>query len=90
MNKTDMTRRIAEKTGRTLTEAEISLTAVLEAIEEALARGDTVRLMGFGTFLVKQREKRRGRNPQTGEVINIPARKVPMFKAGAQLKESVQ
>ncbi len=85
-----MIRRIAEKTGSTLKDAEQSLTAVLEAIEETMSKGGEVRLIGFGTFSVKKREARSGRNPQTGKEIKIPARKVPVFKPGAQLKEAVK
>lgn len=85
-----MIRRIAEKTGSTLRDAEKSLTAVLEAIEETMKKGGEVRLIGFGTFSVKKREARSGRNPQTGKEIKIPARKVPAFRAGAQLKEAVK
>lgn len=90
MNKSDMIRRIAEKTGSTLKDAEKSLTAVLETIEETMSKGDEVRLIGFGTFSVKKREARSGRNPQTGKAIKIPARKIPVFKPGAQLKEAVK
>lgn len=85
-----MIRRIAEKTGSTLKDAEKSLTAVLETIEETMSKGDEVRLIGFGTFSVKKREARSGRNPQTGKAIKIPARKIPVFKPGAQLKEAVK
>ncbi|NPV26918.1 MAG: HU family DNA-binding protein [Firmicutes bacterium] len=89
MNKTELVSSVAEKTDITKKEAEKVVTAVFESIEEALGRGDKVQLVGFGTFEVRTREARKGRNPQTGEEIEIPATKVPAFKAGKALKDAV-
>ncbi|NLW07134.1 MAG: HU family DNA-binding protein, partial [Clostridia bacterium] len=80
---------VAEKTDLTKKEAERVVTAVFETIEEALAEGDKVQLVGFGTFEVKERAARIGRNPRTGEQIEIAATRVPVFKAGKALKEAV-
>lgn len=90
MNKSDIIRRIAEKIGRTQKDAEAALTAVIETVKEAMTKGGEVRLVDFGTFSVKKREARNGRNPQTGAVIKIPARKVPVFKAATKLKDAVK
>lgn len=89
MNKTELIARVAEKTNLTKKVAGDAVEAVLESITEALAGGDKVTLVGFGTFEVRSRAARRGVNPATGETINIPASKVPAFKAGKQLKETV-
>ncbi|MFO7265523.1 MAG: HU family DNA-binding protein [Limnochordales bacterium] len=89
MNKTELIARVAEKTNLTKKAAGDAVEAVLEAITEALAGGDKVTLVGFGTFEVRNRAARRGVNPATGEAINIPASRVPAFKAGKQLKEMV-
>lgn len=87
MNKAELVSVIAEKTDMTKKDAEKALNAVLSAIEEALKKGDKVQLVGFGTFEVKERAARKGRNPQTGQEIEIPASKVPVFKPGKLLKE---
>jgi Bacterial nucleoid DNA-binding protein len=89
VNKTELIARVAEKTNLTKKAAGDAVEAVLEAITEALAGGDKVTLVGFGTFEVRNRAARRGVNPATGEAINIPASRVPAFKAGKQLKEMV-
>lgn len=89
MNKTDLVSNIAEKTEFTKKDAEKALNAVLATIEEALAKGDKVQLVGFGTFEVRERAARTGRNPQTGEDIQIAAAKVPAFKPGKALKDAV-
>lgn len=89
MNKTELVASIAEKSAITKKDAEKVLGAVLASIEEALANGDKVQLVGFGTFEVRERSARSGRNPKTGEVINIDAAKVPAFKAGKALKDAV-
>lgn len=89
MNKTELIARVAEKTNLTKKVAGDAVEAVLESITEALAGGDKVTLVGFGTFEVRSRAARRGVNPATGETIDIPASKVPAFKAGKQLKETV-
>ena len=80
---------MAEKAGVSKNDAEKALAAVIGSIEEALVAGDKVQLIGFGTFEVKERAEREGRNPSTGETIKIAASKVPGFKAGAALKKSV-
>ena len=71
-------------------EAALALTATLAAIQKALKKGDAVTLVGFGTFSVTKRKARTGRNPQTGAVIKIAAKKVPVFKAGKGLKDAVK
>ncbi|MEW6724238.1 MAG: HU family DNA-binding protein [Bacillota bacterium] len=88
MNKQDLVNVMAEKSGLTKKDSEKAMDALLEAIGEALAKGDKVALVGFGTFEVKDRAARVGRNPQTGEEIRIAATKVPTFKAGKMLKDS--
>ena len=87
MNKTDLVATVAEKTGLTKKDAEKAVTAVFSAVEEALANGDKVQLVGFGTFEVRERKERKGQNPQTKKPITIPATKVPAFKPGKQLKD---
>lgn len=89
MNKAELVSSVAEKADLTKKEAERVVNAVFASVEEALAKGDKVQLVGFGTFEVREREARKGRNPQTGEEINIPATKVPAFKAGKALKDAV-
>ncbi|MBM7855975.1 DNA-binding protein HU-beta [Desulfohalotomaculum tongense] len=89
MNKAELISSVAEKTELTKKDAEKAVNALLESISEALASGDKVQLVGFGTFDVSERKERKGRNPQTGEEIIIPATKVPTFKAGKALKEMV-
>lgn len=90
MNKTELVSSIAEKSELTKKDAEKALNALFASIEEALARGEKVQLVGFGTFEVRERKARTGRNPQTGEEIQIAAAKVPAFKAGKALKEAVE
>ena len=90
MNKADLVAVVAQKAGITKRDAEKSVNAVVEGIQEALSRGDKVSLVGFGTFWVRPREARKGRNPRTGEEIEIEARNVPAFKAGKMLKDSVE
>ena len=89
MNKSDLIAAIAAKTGETKKSAEASLNAMTEAITEALVKGDKVQLVGFGSFEVRKRAARKGRNPQTKEEIKIPASKAPVFKAGKALKDVV-
>ena len=89
MNKSDLISAIAAKTGETKKSAEASLNAVTEAITEALVKGEKVQLVGFGSFEVRKRAARKGRNPQTKEEIKIPASKSPVFKAGKALKDVV-
>ena len=89
MNKTEMIAQVASKSGLSKKDAEKALAAVVDTITEALANGDKVQLVGFGTFETKQREARIGRNPKTKESIEIPATRVPGFKAGRALKDAV-
>jgi DNA-binding protein HU-beta len=89
MNKTDLINRVAELTQSSKKDAAKSVEAVFEAITEALRKGDKVQLIGFGNFEVKEQAARKGRNPQTGEEIEIPASNKVHFKAGKQLKEAV-
>jgi len=89
MNKSDLVAAIADGSGLTKADAARALSATTDAISGALAGGDTVAITGFGSFLVRERAARTGRNPQTGATIQIAASKVPAFKAGKLLKESV-
>lgn len=89
MNKSELVSSVAEKAELTKKDAEKAVNALFSAIEEALAKGDKVQLVGFGTFEVRERSARKGRNPQTGEEIEIAAAKVPAFKAGKALKDAV-
>ena len=89
MNKNELINAVAEKAALSKKDAEAAVTAALDAVAAALAEGDEVRLVGFGTFEVKKREARIGRNPKTKEEIKIPATKVPAFKAGKALKDAV-
>jgi nucleoid DNA-binding protein len=82
-------RRVAKVTC-TKKEADVAISAALAAIQKALKKGDSVTLVGFGTFSVSKRKARKGRNPQTGEAIKIAAKKVPVFKAGKGLKDAVK
>ena len=87
MNKSDLIGKMAEKSAMTKKDSEKALKALIESVEEALAKGDKVQLVGFGTFEVKERKARVGRNPRTREEIKIPASKAPIFKAGKDLKD---
>ena len=89
MNKTELVANVAEKAGLSKKDAEKARGAVIESIEEALVEGDKVQLIGFGTFEVKDRAARTGRNPQTGKEIKIAASRNPVFKAGKALKDAV-
>ena len=90
MNKTELVTAVAEKASLTKKDADQAVSAVFDAITEALAGGDKVQLVGFGNFEVKERAARTGRNPKTKETINIPASKSPGFKAGKGLKDAVR
>ncbi len=90
MNKTELVDLVAEKTGMSKKDSEKALKAVLEGITDGLVRGNKVQLVGFGTFEVRQRKAREGRNPATGEKIKIKALKVPAFKPGKALKDKVK
>lgn len=89
MNKSDLINAIAEESGLTKADAGRALDATLTSATNALKGGDSISLIGFGTFSVKERSARTGRNPQTGETIQIKASKIPSFKAGKTLKDSV-
>ena len=87
MNKVTLVPKIAEKSGLSKKQAELALGAFIDSVTEALKEGDKVQLMGFGTFEVKERAARTGRNPSTGATIEIPASKTPTFKAGKGLRD---
>ena len=89
MNKAELINAVAEKAALSKKGSEAAVNAALEAITAALADGEKVQLVGFGSFEVKKREERVGRNPKTNEEIKIPASKVPAFKAGKALKDAV-
>lgn len=90
MNKTELIKQVAQETNLTQKDATASVQAVLDQITQALAKGDSVQFIGFGTFEVRERSARTGRNPQTGEEMFIPGGKTPTFKAGKSLKEAVK
>ncbi len=89
MNKTELINAVAEKSGVTKKDAEKTVNAVLAAVTETLSAGENVQIAGFGTFEVRQRAEKQGRNPRTGETITVPAASVPAFKAGKGLKDAV-
>lgn len=89
MNKTELIAAVATKTGLTKKDTEATVSAALESIVAALAEGDKVQLPGFGTFEVKHREARTGRNPRTGETMEIAASNAPSFKPGKAMKDAV-
>jgi len=89
MNKGELIDEIATKAGVTKKDADAALTATLEAIVEAVASGDKVTLVGFGSFEPRERQAREGRNPKTGDKMDIAATKVPVFAAGKLFKEKV-
>lgn len=89
MNKTDLVSSIASKSGLNKKNSEAALNAFLSSVEESLVKGEKVVLVGFGTFEVRRRAARKGRNPQTRQEINIPASNAPVFKAGKGLKSKV-
>ena len=89
MNKADLVQSIAKKTGMSKKDAETALNSFVESVEESLAKGEKVTLVGFGTFEVKARAARTGVNPQTKAKIKIAASKAPAFRAGKDLKEKV-
>ncbi|MCQ2547074.1 MAG: HU family DNA-binding protein [Clostridia bacterium] len=90
MNKAELVTAVAEKTGAKKKDAEAAINAMTVCIEEALLKGEKVQLIGFGTFEVRERKARQGRNPRKpGEVIEIAASKAPVFKAGKALKDAV-
>jgi DNA-binding protein HU-beta len=90
MNKADLIQAVAEKSGLTKKESSSAVDAIINGISDSLAKGESVQLVGFGTFEVRSRQAREGRNPSTGEAIKIKASKVPAFKAGKALKDKVK
>ncbi|NLO81684.1 MAG: HU family DNA-binding protein [Clostridiales bacterium] len=90
MNKAELISAVAEKSELTKKDAEKAVNAIVSVITEALSRNEKVQLVGFGTFEVRERAERKGRNPQTREEIVIPASKAPVFKAGKALKDAVK
>ena len=89
MNKSELIAAVADKAGISKKDADKAVGAVIDAVTDALTGGDKVQLVGFGTFEVRARAKRTGRNPRTKEKITIPASKLPVFKAGKALKDAV-
>ena len=89
MNKTELIAAVAEKAGLSKKDADAAVSAVVGGVTAELAKGEKVQLIGFGTFEVRERAAKTGRNPRTGETMTIPASKVPAFKAGAALKNAV-
>ena len=89
MNKTELVAALAAQSGASKKDAEAVLNAFVDVVTESLVKGDKVQLVGFGSFEVRKRAARKGRNPQTKEEIKIPASKAPVFKAGKALKEVV-
>jgi len=90
MNKAELIEKVADQTGLTKRVSREAIDAITSAIADSLAREERVTLVGFGTFQVMERKARRGRNPQTGKELQIPAKKVPKFKAGRGLREAVE
>lgn len=90
MNKGDLVSAMAEVTGMTKKDTAVAVDAFIEVVSETLEKGEDVALVGFGTFKVKERAARKGRNPQSGEEIDIPASNVVSFKVGKTLKDAVK
>jgi len=89
LNKSELVGRVAEVAGLTKKDTEKVLNAFVEVVQETLGRGEPVGILGFGTFLVRERAAREGRNPRTGQPIQIPATKVPVFRPGRNLRVAV-
>ncbi|MBX9158324.1 HU family DNA-binding protein [Bacillus cereus group sp. MYBK15-3] len=90
MNKTELVKKVMEDAELTKAQAEKAVASVLTGVKDTLVAGEKVQLLGFGTFEVRERAARKGRNPQTGEEMDIAASKVPAFKPGKELKEAVK
>ena len=90
MNKGELIDKVANEIDHTKVETKIIVECIFKNITDCLAKGDAVRLVGFGTFGTRKRDAREARNPRTGEKISVPARSVPFFKAGKELKEKVK
>ena len=89
MTKAELVEKVAERIDPTKKQTEVIVNTVFQSITEALADGDKVELRGFGSFRVRHRDSREGRNPKTGATVFIPAKKVPFFKAGKELREMI-
>lgn len=89
MTKAELVERVAEKINLTKKQTEVIVNILFQSITEALSQGDKVELRGFGSFRIRRRNPREGRNPKTGAAVDIPAKKVPFFKAGKELREMV-
>jgi DNA-binding protein HU len=89
VNKNELVASVAEKAGLTKKDAEKAVNAFVETVQQSLVEGNKIQMIGFGTFEVKERAARTGRNPRTNEEIQIPASKNPVFKAGKALKDAV-
>ena len=90
INKSELTKEVSAKTELKQKDAEKGIDALIESIKENLAKGEKVQIIGFGSFEVRDRAERKGRNPQTGKTLTIPATKVPAFKPGKALKDAVK
>lgn len=90
MNKTELVEAISQVTNQTKADTERTIDAFVKVVSSNISEGNSVKLVGFGTFTTSDRKARVGRNPQTGEEIQIPARRVPVFKPGKELKETVK
>ncbi|MCT6888454.1 MAG: HU family DNA-binding protein [Lactobacillus sp.] len=90
INKSELTKEVSAKLNSKQNEAEKVIDALIESIKDNLAKGEKVQIIGFGSFEVRNRAARKGRNPQTGETLTIPATKVPAFKPGKALKDAVK
>lgn len=90
MNKAELIDAVSAKSGLTKADTDRAIKALLDTVSETLAKGDQIALVGFGTFLVRERQARSGRNPRTGETISIESAKIPAFKAGKALKDAIQ
>lgn len=89
MTKAELVEKVAERIDLTKKQTEVIVNTVFQSITEALANGDKVELRGFGSFRVRHRDSREGRNPKTGATVFIPAKKVPFFKAGKELRDMI-
>lgn len=89
MNKSELVASVAEQAGLTKKDAEKAVNAIFASVQDTLVKGEKVQIIGFGTFEVRTRAARKGRNPQTGKPLNIPASNNPVFKAGKALKDAV-
>jgi DNA-binding protein HU-beta len=90
MDKPEVVQRVAERTGLSRSQASKAVDALLETITDSLVRGEQVRFIGFGSFQVRSRSQREGRNPRTGAKLQIPSQRVPAFSAGAKLSQAVR